>query len=228
MGWIIPLLASVISLYLALSLIGKWRGSRKASVFWFAISLILFTVASFTEFYADAFGWLIPIYKIYYFVAISLVAYMAAGTVYILAKEKSWMGHLYIAYTVIVTLFFLIKVIGAEVDKTLLTNATFTIAGGAMPSTVRLYSILLSAVGGILLIFGALYSYWRTRYVGHLYIAAGAIVLSIGGKMAKTGLIYFLPLSELIGIILLYYGVVRTASKNPSEQLNNSHVKGIE
>ncbi|MCF6094066.1 hypothetical protein L1765_08840 [Microaerobacter geothermalis] len=204
--WIIPLLATIISLFFALVLTQKYRETRKVHNLLYAISLYMFTIAAFGEFYSTAFGWTIWMYKIYYFPAITLVPVMAGGTIYIMANR--WVNYVYLGYVGILSLLLLIQLIPAEVNTNLLFSADYAVGGEGMPDEVRRYSFWLSGVGGILLLVGSLYSWWRNRHKGFLYIAAGALIMSFGGRLAKMGLTAFLPLSELLGIIVLFYGVI--------------------
>jgi hypothetical protein len=207
MDWIIPLGASIISIVFSISLFTQWSRNRKGYTFWYAISMVMFSIAVFAEFYAGLLGWSLSVYKIYYFFAISLVAFMGAGTVYLLAK-KGW-GHAFLAYALLGSTLFLIRLSTAPVDTALLAHTDITVGGAAILSDeARSYSIWLSAVGGVVLLVGAIYSWWRTRYAGHLFIALSALTMSLGGRLAKMDLPLFLPITELVGISLLYYGVI--------------------
>jgi hypothetical protein len=198
----------------------KWAVNKTLYTFWYSVSLLMFTIAVFTEFYAYAFGWTIGIYKLYYLLALSLVAFMGVGTLYLLTWK--WVGHLFLAYTVTLTTLLWVQLGGAPLDTALLMNADAAIGGEAILSAqVRSFSIGLSAVGGMILLLGALFSWWKTRAAGNLYIAAAALILSLGGRLAKMGFPLFLPMSELIGIVMLYYGVtsINTAIKEKQRQV---------
>lgn len=207
MLWTIPLVAAVISLFLTFSFVGQWKRRRTSHAFWYGISLLMFTTAVFAEFYAYAFGWNAFIYKMYYFTAISLVAFMAVGTLYLVAPWR-WVGHTFLAYASLVTLIFLVQMLSVQIDIDLLAGAEITVGGDAIVSdTVRGYSLWLSAVGGVILIMGALYSWWQTQFKGNLYIVGAALIMSTGGRLGKMGWTFLLPVAELIGVIVLYYGV---------------------
>lgn len=218
--WIIPLLSSLISLFFALYEAEKYWKKRSISDLLYAISLFLFTLASFGEFYSEAFGWQTWIYKLYYFPAITLVPFMAAATLYI--RTKRLYAHLFLGYVVLLSLLLLLFMIPAQLNTEVLYQGGATIGGAAMPSSVRAFSFPLSGIGGILLILTSLWSFWRSRRAGFLYLAGGAIVMSLGGAMAKRGLTFFLPLSELIGILLLLAGVyLLSHQRKPESQEAN-------
>jgi hypothetical protein len=204
--WIIPLVATTVSLFFAMILTGKFMEKRNLHDLIFAISLYMFTIAAFAEFYSTAFNWFTWLYKLYYFPAITLVAVMAAATVY--ARFHRIVAHVYMAYVAILSLALLISLIPAEVNLELLLASDVTVGGEAMPPEVRRYSFWLSGIGGIVLLGSAIWSWWKTRLAGNLYIALGALVMSMGGGLAKMGWTHFLALSELLGIVILFYGVI--------------------
>jgi hypothetical protein len=205
--WVIPLLASMTSLFLTLDMIRQYLQKRKAHQLAYASGLALFTLAAFVEGIAMAFGWSPFIYKVYYYTGIVLVPVLASGSVFLLRRRA--IGNLFLFYVVVTSLLMLLQIIPAQVKEDLLPAAGLTVGGGAMPESVRQYSFWLSGVGGIVLLVVSLYSFVRTRYWGNLFIFLGALVMSIGGRLAAAGLAVFLPLSELVGILLLYLGVAR-------------------
>ncbi len=206
MTWFIPLLATIISFGLFYLLLKQYVSKRKIHHLLYSISLFLFTLATFIEFFADVYGLNTTIYKIYYFSAITLVAIMSSGTAYLISKDRKWFSHLFLLYVTVLSLWLLYLIIPADLVMDV-TNKGIAIGGEGMPDYIRKFSFPLSGVGGILLIIGSLYSYMKTKYKGNLYIAAGAIVMASAGRLATIGLTSFLSLSELIGIALLYYGV---------------------
>ncbi len=221
MGWIIPLIASIISLALTYSLVKQYMIKKKTHQILYAISLFMFAIAAFSEFYAEAFGFTAFMYKLYYFSAITLVPVMAAGTVYILAKQKRLFAHVFLAYVVLLSLWLLFLIIPVQSYNEII-GQNIGVGGQGMPDEIRRFSFPLSGIGGIILIVGALFSYWKTKFKGNLYIAAGAIVMATGGRLATMGLTILLPLSELVGIILLYYGVVIHPASFKTNNANNT------
>lgn len=204
--WIIPLLATLISLFFALILTDKFIKRKRISDLLYSLSLYMFALASFGEFYSSAFNWFTWLYKLYYYPAISLVPIMAAATLY--ARFKRIVAHLFLAYVGVVMLLLLIAIIPAQVNAELLAASGMTVGGEAMPDSVRRYSFWLSGVGGIVMILSALWSWWKSRLAGNLVIVGGALIMSIGGRLATAGWTYFLPLSELLGIIAIFCGVI--------------------
>ncbi|WP_339060855.1 hypothetical protein [Tepidibacillus marianensis] len=220
MVWIIPLIATLISLRLTYSLARQYLERKKTHQLLYAISLFLFTIAAFGEFFAEWKGFTPFMYKLYYFPAITLVPVMASGTLYLLVREKRWIPHIFLIYSAILSIWMLILLIPVIPDPNVI-GQNISVGGQGMPTFIRKFSFPLSGIGGIVLIVGALASWWKTRYKGNLWIAGGAIVMSFGGKLSQMGLAEWLPVSELLGIILLYYGVtIHPSSKGEAQKVN--------
>lgn len=207
--------AAVVSLGLAGSMIKRWAERGGAHHFWWAASFLLYTAAAFTEGYALMWGWTSPIYKIYYYAALVLVAAMAAGEVDLLGKgRRGWARRAFTGYVLGVSLVFLVHLISlGPLDMAVYHGAGTAIGGQAMPGAIRKwYPLLLSMVGGVILIVGPLWSWWKTRQPSGLLIALGAVILSAAGSAAKTGHPALLPISELAGILLIWLGVMGAGS----------------
>jgi hypothetical protein len=77
-------------------------------------------------------------------------------------------------------------------------------------------TILLNIYGTITLVGGAIYSaylFWRKsiladRMIGNLFIAGGALMPAMAGSFIKAGLLDWLYLSEMIGVVGMYIGFV--------------------
>lgn len=207
---LVPLGAVVIALLFAGLLWRQYAARKKLYQLWWAISMLSYACASFGEFFALAFGWNVPMYKFYYFNAVSLVALMAAGEVYMLFKNRT--GHIYLALTLLVMAVFLILLLPVTPDASVLAKHDAAIGGNALAAGSVIRSVfppVLSGIGGMILILGPLYSWWKTRFTPNLFIAVGALILSAAGRLAALGNPAFLPLAELLGIAIIYYGVAR-------------------
>jgi hypothetical protein len=83
---------------------------------------------------------------------------------------------------------------------------------------------------------GAIYSaviFWRKhilfqRMIGNVLIAAGALAPALGGSLIRLGLPDLLYLSELVGVVLMYFGFIYATSapvreRVPAEALQINH-----
>lgn len=209
----VPLVAALISILFALQVGRQWVTRRKPYQLLWTIALLLYAIAAYGEFSSLAFGWSVLIYKVYFFSAMTLVAYMGVGEIYLLLGSKSKIALATLCVACALTVLFVIQLASAKVALEVLHNSTVTIGGQALPSGItNLYGIAFSAVGGLVLIVGSCVSWWKSKRSSALMIAFGACVLSLAGTFAKMGYPVFLPISELIGITFLFYGFV-SASK---------------
>jgi hypothetical protein len=77
-----------------------------------------------------------------------------------------------------------------------------------------LLTIVLNIYGTLTLVGGALYSsflFWRKkvlagRMLGNVLIAGGALLPAMAGSFVKAGLVDWLYISELLGVILMFVG----------------------
>lgn len=210
---LVAVLASLIALMFAWRLTVQYRKRKKTSLLLWAVAMGLYALAAFGEFYGLAFGMTPLIYKAYYFGAVSLVAVMAAGQVYFVSEK--W-GPVFLGTAAVGLIAFLAHLGMVAVDAALLPGAGTVAGGEAMPPAIRkVYPPLLSGIGGTVLILGAFLSWWKTRRRPALMIVAGALVLMAAGRLAKMGFPQWLPLSELIGIAIMYYGVAGSQQNTP-------------
>lgn len=206
----VPLGAAVIALWFAVLLLRQYSERKKLYQFWWAISMLSYAFASFGEFYALAVGWNVPMYKFYYFNAVSLVAIMAAGEMYMLFKNR--VGHVYLALMLLTMAAFWVLLMQVTPNYAVLAQHDAAIGGDALAKGSLIRSVfppVLSGVGGMILIVGPLYSWWKSRYTPNLFIAFGALVLSAAGRVAVLGYPEWLPIAELVGIAIIYFGVAR-------------------
>ena len=87
-------------------------------------------------------------------------------------------------------------------------------------------TILLNIYGTLTLVGGALYSaylFWRkkvlaNRMFGNILIAAGALMPATAGTFVQAGLVDWLYLSELLGVLLMFSGFVLATASKPVEK----------
>jgi len=214
-----PLVSAIISGVFAFLLALQWRRRRKPYQLIWTVSLVMFFMATFLEFYAEfiyytyppSIGWTEFSYKLYYVLAPSMVALMGAGSLYLLTHLPAGKYFLYFTIAVSIPLFILgfLAPVGDALPNAVANKGTTEIAGEAMPSYVRDFSPLLTIPGGIAIIGGALYSFGldRTRKY-NLLIVVGGLYPFAGGLEARFGNVTFFYLLETIGMVLLFLGFV--------------------
>ena len=208
-----PLISSVISAVFTLLLGVQYIRRRKKHQLVWTIAAALFTLSSTLAFLSETNGWNVFMYQVYYFSVSPMVAFMGVGTLNLLV-DKPW-GKYFLVYTLILSSVFLVLVFTAEVNTIQLASFSppsdsppSDIGSAAMSSNAKMVSPLLSVPGGLVLIGGALYSFWLDKSRKYnLLIALGGITHLLSGLRARFGgdPTYFFILTT-IGVFLLFVG----------------------
>ena len=86
---VLPLASSVLSFVFAAMVLDQWWQRRHSFQLVWAIGLLWYGISAGTEFLGSAFGWNEGLYRTWYLVgALYVPAYLALGTVYLLAKTR--------------------------------------------------------------------------------------------------------------------------------------------
>jgi len=85
----LPLLSSVLSFVFAGLVLDQWLRRRQPYQLVWTIGLLLYGVATATEFVGGGFGWNEPLYRTWYLVgALSVAAYLGLGTIHLLNRTR--------------------------------------------------------------------------------------------------------------------------------------------
>src|SRR5438093_8814210 len=158
-GAAISLGATVISVAFAFLVFTQWLNRRRPYQLAWSVGLGLYAIAAFTQFLAEAYGWSVTVYKLYYLVAAPLVAVLGSGSVFLVHRRA---GVGFALYTTVISAGFAAAVAGATVNTDALASA-IPVAGTALPDNVRIFSPLFTVPGSVALIGVPAYSYWRPR-----------------------------------------------------------------
>jgi hypothetical protein len=87
-------------------------------------------------------------------------------------------------------------------------------------------TIILNIYGTIALVGGAWYSAYLflrkrvllNRVIGNILIAAGALMPAMAGSFVGAGIVDWLYISELLGVILMYIGFIQATVSRPVEK----------
>ncbi|HKW42819.1 MAG TPA: hypothetical protein VJP06_01410 [Thermoplasmata archaeon] len=202
-GAAVSLGATIVSVVFAVLVINQFLARRKTYQLAWSVGLGLYGVAAFMQFLAEAYGWTVPTYKVYYLVAAPLVAVLGIGSALLVSRR---VGIGFALYTAVIFVGFAIAIIGTTVSTGAL-DSPFPVAGNAIPdANVRLFSPLFTIPGSIALVGIAAYSYWRTRLAFNLWIGAGALIVAIGGSLARFNITWALYIGEFAGIAVMFWG----------------------
>lgn len=212
--WVIPLISSIIGAAFARTLWLQYRERRRTYQLFWLTGMIMFVLATFGEFIGGAFGWSTFIYKLYYFSGVALPGFLGTGTVYLMARSarRRLPAHIYAGGTVLAALLFLGAVASADLNLSVLAQSSVAPEHAAiLPIEARRpYSLLLSAIGGSVLLLGALYSWIRHGLSYNRWIFLGGLVFVTGGTFAsRLGILALIPFSNLVGVALIFLGVMQ-------------------
>ncbi len=202
-GAAVSLGATIVSVAFAALVFNQWIARRRPYQLAWSFGLGLYGAAAFLQFLAEAYGWSVGTYKVYYVIAAVLVAVLGIGSTFLLDRRA---GIGFALYTVVVFIGFVFAVVGAAVNTAALA-ATVPAAGTAITDpNVRAFSYLFTIPGAVALIGIAVYSYWRTRLRFNLWIGIGALIVAAGGSLARLNVTWALYIGELVGIAIMFWG----------------------
>jgi hypothetical protein len=213
-----PLFATLVALACA-AFLGRdaIERPRPERIIW-ALAFLVFAVAAGSEVAGSALGWSAPLTRVYYLSgAVLVVGFLALGELYLLFPNR--MPAVTPGLTLLVVAVAISTVWSAPVDAaSLRTHGWAAIERG--PALVAL-AATINAGGTIVLVAGALYSWWRLRgatvtkqrALGCLLIAAGTIVVAAGGTLTRFGHREYLYFAMALGIAIIFAGVMLTRGK---------------
>ena len=224
--------ASLVAVAFALSTLDRWLRRRRPHELAWAVSLAMFAVGSLSLWWAEADGWSLGAFRLFYLAgAVLNVPWLALGTVYLLAGQRT--GDRVRAWLLVLS--------GLSAGIVLFAPTRAPVTGGELPTGKDVFGVaprVLAAVGSgvaaLVIIVGALWSAWRvwrgrvpslgtartvgapTRLaVGNVLIAVGTLILSASGTLAgRLGKDRAFAITLLVGIVVLFAGFL-VASTGP-------------
>ncbi|MDO8391464.1 MAG: hypothetical protein Q7V57_13365 [Actinomycetota bacterium] len=224
--------AALVALAFSLSTLDRWLRRRRPHELVWTVALALFSLGSFALWWAEADGWSLGAFRLFYLAgAVLNVPWLALGTVYLLGgpqlgdKVRTW----------------LVLLSGFAAGVVLFAPTRAPVAGGELPTGSNVFGVgprVLAAVGSgvaaVVIIAGALWSAWRVwrgrvpslgapriiaaprqLALGNVLIAVGTLVLSASGTLAgRLGKDRAFAITLLVGIVVLFAGFL-VASTHP-------------
>ena len=218
--------AALIAVAFALCTFDRWHRRGAPNELAWTIAMILFATGAAALWWAEATGWSILAFRIFFLTgAVLNVAWLALGTVYLLTSKR--------LADQLRRLLVVLSAFSAGVITVAPTKRQ--IIDGEFPSARELFGVLpraMAAVGSglpaLVIIFGALWSTWRIskaqnpnfksatpRFVvaprrlalGNVLIALGTLVLSASGTLAgRLGKDRAFAVTLLVGLCVLFAG----------------------
>jgi hypothetical protein len=224
----LSLLSTIVAFIFAGAVLARWRYKKPPHLLLWGTGLIFYGLGTLTEVILSvAFSpWVL---KLWYLTGAMLTAaWLGQGTVYLLVRKRGVAN----ALMVVLGLASLLAVILVALAPVTASAAAYKVN---LPASAQykeiltrsgpiiLLTILLNIYGTIALVGGALYSaylFWRksillNRMLGNLLIAGGALMPAMAGSFVKAGLVDWLYVSELIGVVLMYAGFMLATAPQP-------------
>ena len=223
----IPILTTVLSLYFASVVFGRYRSRDRAPhLLWWAAGILLFGVGTFMEGFTAIFGWHQAIFRAWYIAGALLGgAPLAQGTVYLLLKRRTAdrLSVILVAFVTVAAILVILTPVNA------LLASDSKLSGEVIEWTwVRAFSPFINTYAFIFLVGGAAYSAikyhergaQRERMWGNILISVGALLPGIGGSFTRFGYTEVLYVTEFAGIILIYAGYRLSVSSGAAPRLD--------
>jgi hypothetical protein len=206
----LPAVTAIVAGVFALVVLRQYGSHRKTYQLMWATGFAMFAIAAFAGYLARSGGTTESEYRIFYlFGAILNVAWLALGTLYLLAPRR-W-ADIALAAVALLSLVAAYAVVSAPVD---LTAAADSGRGFPNGSLARILAGVGSGVGSVVLIGGALWSAWvffskrhnGRRAIANVVIAVGVLIVAAGGTATFTGASGVLELANLVGLAVMFAG----------------------
>ena len=226
------LAATAISAAFALTLWVQYRAKHRPYLLAWAVALGFYAIAALTEVIGAAGGWNPLLYRTYYFFgAIILVGLLALGSIYLLAPQFSRTA---LWVLIVLAALGLAGILGAHLQAVKLETHqvpdadTIKAQGGLFNVLAILMAALISTVGSIILIGGALWSAYRTwrkggaqsRLVANILIAAGAFIVAGASTLTRLFHVYELfYVGQALGVLVMFGGFL-AAQRAPQRAAN--------
>lgn len=209
----LPIITTLLAFPFAAVLFARWERRRSGPhLLWWAAGVALYGVGTLTEASVTLFGWSPELFRAWYISGALLGgAPLAQGTVYLLLSRRT-ANRLSVALVSFIA-FAAVLVLLTPVDASLAEPHRL---GGQVIvwSWIRWLTPIINLYAFIFLVGGAVLSAWRyrgrieTRHraIGNTLIAVGALLPAIGGTATKSGYVEALYVTELIGLLLIWWG----------------------
>jgi len=226
--------ATLVASAFCLSTLDRWLRRRRPHELAWTVSLALFALGSGALWWAEAGGWNLGTFRVFYMAgAVLNVPWLALGTVYLLAGPR--LGNQVRSLLVLLS--------GFTAGVVLFAPTRADVSGTELPTGKEVFGVaprVLAGVGSgvaaVVIIVGALWSAWRVwrgaspslggarvvtaprrLVLGNLLIAGGTLILSASGTLAgRLGKDRAFALTLLVGIVVLFAGfLVASAAPRP-------------
>lgn len=209
----LPVVTTVFSIFFCWQLFSRYRSKGGGlHLLWWGVGMATYGIGTLTEAYTTVVGWNPLVFRLWYVSGAFLGGYpLAQGSIYLLMKRK-FADRSAVVMTGFIAVAAVIVLV-APLDTSL--AEAHRLSGRVIEwQWVRLISPFINLYSVIFLVGGAVVSalryrrapQLRHRYVGNILIAVGALLPGIGGSLTRAGFVEALYITELVGLLLIYWG----------------------
>lgn len=209
----LPIGTTLLSAWFAPQLFRRWGARRPAPhLFWWGVGVLTYGAGTITESLTTLLGWHAPLFRAWYITGALLGgAPLAQGTAYLLFTPRT--ADRMAKFLALVIAVASVAVLATPLD--LSRVEPFRLSGQVLGwSWIRAFVPVLNVYALVLLVGGAAYSAWRyarhpgmeRRVLANVYIAVGGLLPGIGGAFTRYGHVEVLYVTELLGLVLIYFG----------------------
>ena len=208
----IPIVTTIFAVLFTIEILKHYMVRKTKYLLWWTIGVLTFGLGTLAESINILFGWNEINLKYWYIVGALLGGFpLAQGSVYLLMKRR-------FANLTSIVFGILIAIISIFIILTPLTipeSFDYKLTGSIFTwQWVRYFSPLINLYAFIFLVGGAFYSairYYKNGqreapFKGNIFIALGGLLPGIGGTFTRMGYVEVLFITELFGLLLIYYG----------------------
>ena len=208
----IPIVTTIFAVLFTIEILMHYMVRKTKYLLWWTIGVLTFGLGTLAESINILFGWNEINLKYWYIVGALLGGFpLAQGSVYLLMKRR-------FANLTSIVFGILIAIISIFIILTPLTipeSFDYKLTGSIFTwQWVRYFSPLINLYAFIFLVGGAFYSairYYKNGqreapFKGNIFIALGGLLPGIGGTFTRMGYVEVLFITELFGLLLIYYG----------------------
>jgi len=225
----LPILTTLFSAFFSYRIFMHYcRRKSGPHLLWWGFGIAIYGLGTLFESLVAVFGWHPAWFRMWYISGALLGGVpLAQGTVYLLLKRKT--AHILSSILVPFLIFAAAVVLLAPLKEypfgaKILSGRVLGSPDGSW-TWARFLSPFINTYAAIFLIGGAFLSAFRYsknprtrhRFYGNLFIAIGAILPGIGGSFSRLGHTEVLYVTELAGILLIFWGY-RLCVKTPLDE----------
>ena len=215
----LPAITTLFAAFFCWQLFSRYRAKGGGKhLLWWGLGMATYGVGTLTEAFTTIVGWNPSVFRLWYIAGAFLGGYpLAQGSIYLLMDRKFADRSAVLMTTLIAVASVIVLIVPLDVSK----SESHRLSGDVIQwQWVRLISPFINIYSVIFLVGGAIVSALRfrrapelrNRYLGNILIAIGALLPGIGGSLTRAGFVEALYITELVGLLLIYWGYRKNIS----------------